>query len=67
MISKIALEDLEKKPAKWIRARIYHQLILLNGKVKFHDKFIWLFIGILITGFVGGIIALIFYVLRMVM
>ncbi|GAH34393.1 unnamed protein product [marine sediment metagenome] len=66
MINKIAIEDLEKKPAKWIRARIYQQLILLNGKVKFHDKFIWLFIGILISGFVGGIIALIFYLIRMV-
>jgi len=59
-MNKMTIEDLERKPAKWIRARMYYQLILLNGTVRFHNRFIWLFIGILISSFIGGTIALLF-------
>jgi len=31
----------------------------LNGKVSFHNKFVWAFIGILITAFIGGLVGLI--------
>ena len=49
-------------PTRYLIARMYiefkEHFLILNGKVNFHDKFVWLFIGILVTGFVGGIIAL---------
>lgn len=47
---------------KYLIAKMYvefrEHFLILNGKVSFHDKFVWSFIGILITGFVGGTIAL---------
>lgn len=48
---------------KYLVAKMYvdfsNQFTRLNGKVKWHDKFIWTFIGILITAFIGGLIGLI--------
>lgn len=53
-----------KKPTRYLVARMYiefrEQFIKLNGKVSFHDKFIWTLIGILVISFVGGIIAVLF-------
>lgn len=50
------------RPTKYLLAKMYvefrEHFITLNGKVSFHDKFIWTFIGILITSFIGGTIAL---------
>ncbi|MBA7479136.1 hypothetical protein ES707_14567 [subsurface metagenome] len=49
------------KPTKYFVVRMYveftQHFTKLNGKVGFHDKFIWIFIGILITGLIGGAIA----------
>lgn len=51
-------------PTRYLIARMYiefrEHLLELNSKVGFHNKFIWTFIGILITGFVGGIIIILF-------
>jgi len=48
---------------KFLVAKMYvefnQHFTKLNGKVNFHDKFIWAFIGILITAFIGGLIGLI--------
>ncbi len=52
----------KNRPTKYLIAKMYvefrEHFLTLNGKVSFHDKFIWTFIGILITSFVGGTIAL---------
>jgi len=49
-------------PTRYLIARMYvefsEHFLILNGKVNFHDKFVWTFIGILITSFIGGTIAL---------
>ncbi len=49
------------KPTKYFVVKMYveftQHFTKLNGKVSFHDKFIWIFIGILITGLIGGAIA----------
>lgn len=51
-------------PMRGLIARMYVEFskhfLILNGKVNFHDKFVWTFIGILIVGFVGGIITILF-------
>ena len=48
---------------KYLVAKMYiefrEHFTRLNGKVSFHDKMWWTFIGILIAGFIGGIIAVI--------
>ena len=56
-MNKISAKELLKLPTKELVIKIYIQLIKLNGTVDWHSKFIWTFIGILITGLVGGIIA----------
>ena len=56
-MNKISVKELLKKPTKELVIEIYIQLVKLNGKVSFHDKFIWTFIGLLITGLIGGAIA----------
>lgn len=51
-------------PTRHLIARMYveftTQFLKLNGRVSFHDKFIWTFIGVLVVSFVGGIIAILF-------
>lgn len=51
-------------PTRHLIARMYvefsNHFLTLNGKISFHDKFIWTFIGVLIVSFVGGIIAILF-------
>lgn len=53
-------EIMESGPTKYLIAKMYFEFnkhfVKLNGKVSFHDKFIWTFIGVLIVSFVGGII-----------
>ncbi len=48
---------------KYLVAKMYiefkEHFTRVNGKLSFHDKFVWAFIGILIAGFIGGIIAVI--------
>ena len=48
---------------KYLVAKMYvdftNHFTRINGKIRFHDKFVWAFIGILISGFTGGLIALI--------
>lgn len=56
-MNKISAKELLKLPTKELVIKIYIQLVKLNGKVRFHEKFIWLFIGLLITGLIGGVIA----------
>jgi len=55
--NRITAKELMKKPTKELVIELYLEFIKMNGKVGFHDKFIWTFIGILITGVIGGIIA----------
>lgn len=51
-------------PTKYLIAKMYFEFnehfVKLNGKVDFHDKFVWTFIGVLIVSFAGGIIAILF-------
>lgn len=51
-----------KSSTRYLIARMYVEFskhfVKLNSKVNFHDKFVWIFIGILITSFIGGTIAL---------
>lgn len=56
-MNKISAKELLKLPTKELVIKIYMQLIKLNGKVSFHDRFIWILIGLLITGLIGGTIA----------
>jgi len=56
-MNKISAKELLKLPTKELVIKIYMQLIKLNGKVSFHDKFIWILIGLLVTGLIGGVIA----------
>jgi len=56
-MNKISAKELLKLPTKELVIKIYMQLIKLNGKVSFHDKFIWILIGLLVTGLIGGTIA----------
>lgn len=56
-MNKISAKELLKLPTKELVIKIYMQLIKLNGKVSFHDKFIWILIGLLVTGLIGGAIA----------
>lgn len=56
-MNKISVKELLKQPTKELIVEIYIQLVKLNGTVNWHSKFIWTFIGILITGLVGGTIA----------
>ena len=56
-MNKITVKELLKKPTKELVIEIYMQLIKLNGTVGWHSKFIWIFIGVLITSLVGGVIA----------
>lgn len=56
-MEKISAKELLKMPTKELVVKVYIQLIKLNGTVEWHSKFIWTFIGILITGFMGGAIA----------
>ncbi len=56
-MNKISAKELLKIPTKELVIKIYMQLIKLNGKVSFHDKFIWILIGLLVTGLIGGAIA----------
>jgi len=56
-MNKISVKELLKQPTKELIIGIYIQLVKLNGTVNWHSKFIWTFIGILITGFIGGTIA----------
>jgi len=56
-MNKISAKELLKIPTKELVIKIYIQLVKLNGTVSWHSKFIWIFIGVLITGLVGGIIA----------
>ncbi|MBA7519135.1 hypothetical protein ES705_11210 [subsurface metagenome] len=56
-MNKISAKELLKLPTKELVIKIYMQLIKLNGKVSFHEKFIWTLIGLLITGLIGGAIA----------
>jgi len=56
-MEKISAKELLKVPTKELVIKIYIQLVALNGTVAFHNKFIWTFIGLLITGFIGGAIA----------
>lgn len=55
-MNKISAKELLKLPTKELVIKIYMQLIKLNGKVSFHDKFIWILIGLLVTGLIGGVI-----------
>lgn len=56
-MNKISVKELLKIPTKELVIKIYIQLVKLNGTVAWHSKFIWIFIGVLITGLIGGVIA----------
>ena len=56
---KLSITDLMRVNNKELTIATFMKIKQVNGKVKFHDKFIWTCIGILITGFVGGLISLI--------
>ena len=61
---KLEIDDLLKKPSKELLVAMFVKIKQQNGKVNFHDKFIWIFLGILITGFIGG--AITFFVFRLI-
>ena len=60
----LSITDLLNVPTKALTIAIFIKVKQQNGKLNFHDKFIWTFLGILITGFVGGLIT--YFVLRLI-
>ena len=53
---KLSITDLMRINNKELTIAIFIKVKQQNGKINFHDKFIWTFLSILITGFVGGLI-----------
>ena len=53
---KLSISDLMSANQKHLLIAIYMKIKQVNGKVCFHDKVIWTFLGILITSFIGGLI-----------
>ena len=59
----LSITDLLNVPTKALTIAIFMKVKLQNGKIKFHDKFVWTFLSILITAFVGGSIT--YFVFRL--
>lgn len=59
----LSITDLMSVPSKELVIAIFIKTKQINGKVRFHDKFVWTFISILITGFIGGSIT--YFVFRL--
>lgn len=60
---KLSITDLMQVDNKELTIAIFMKIKQVNGKVRFHDKFVWTFISILITGFIGGSIT--YFVFRL--
>jgi len=56
---KLSISDLMGANQKHLLIAIFIKMKQINGKVCFHDRIIWTFLGILITSFIGGLISLI--------